>query len=163
MTRLDPLSSRPCPRPDAAALAGTWKLPGKRALSLQPTQPGVLRVAHGSLWATVDGPHHGPLNDLGDLVLVAGDTLRIAAGERVVIESWCGDAASYFTWDPLAAPVRVPRARLAHALQPLADLRAAAMLGAHALARALAPLLRLGWETVRPPRPARVAADCCGA
>ena len=47
----------------AYALAGAWKLANGRAMTLQPREAGVLRVARGGLWATGDGPHGGPLND----------------------------------------------------------------------------------------------------
>src|SRR5262245_50390417 len=50
----------------APALPGTWKLAAGRAITLQPLENGVLRVAHGVMWATADGPHDGPPNDQGD-------------------------------------------------------------------------------------------------
>ena len=43
----------------APALPGTWKLGRGRAITLRPTTDGILRIAHGRVWATVDGPHGG--------------------------------------------------------------------------------------------------------
>ena len=36
----------------ANPLPGTWKLARGRAITLRPTTDGILRVAHGRLWAT---------------------------------------------------------------------------------------------------------------
>lgn len=149
---------RSSPSSAAPALPGTWKLRGGRAITLQPREAGVLRVAHGSLWATFDGPHGGPPNDQGDHFVEVGDTVRIGAGQRVVVESWDSGAPAYFSWDPLPAVAFVPRLRMADALQPLHDLRLAVVLGAHAVVRLAAGLGRLAVQTVVPPRP--VAA--CG-
>ncbi len=49
----------------APALPGTWKLAAGRAITLEPREAGILRVAHGQLWATFDGPHSGPLQRPG--------------------------------------------------------------------------------------------------
>jgi hypothetical protein len=136
----------------APALPGTWKLAAGRAITLQPTQHGVLRVAHGCLWATFDGPHEGPVNELGDHFVEVGDTVRIAAGERVVIESWGRRNSAYFTWDPVSATVPVPGFSFADVLQPLADLRAAAGLGALAAARVVTILLRALGDALIPQR-----------
>jgi hypothetical protein len=136
-----------------AALPGTWKLRAGRAITLNPREDGVLRVAHGSLWATFDGPHAGLPNALGDHFVEIGDTLRVAAGQRLVLESFSRAAPAYFSWDPLAAPAPVPRFGLADALQPLADLRLALLLGARAIARLGAGLGRVAWQALVPPRP----------
>ena len=69
------------------ALPGTWKLRAGRAITLEPREQGVLRVAHGGMWVTFDGPHAGPRNDLGDHFVAAGGALRVAPGQRLVIES----------------------------------------------------------------------------
>jgi hypothetical protein len=92
-----------------AALPGTWELAAGRAMTLRPREPGVLRVARGRVWATCDGPHAGPLNDLGDRILHAGDALRLPAGQRWVLEAWRGESAARFDWDPL--PLRAPAPR----------------------------------------------------
>lgn len=142
----------------AAALAGAWKLAGGRAMTLQPREPGLLRVARGSLWATADGPHPGPLNDQGDRFLQAGEQLRLLAGQRVVIEAWNRAGPAYFTWDPLPQPLARPL-RAADLAQPLEDLRLALLLGARAAGRLLATLIGLGWNS--PGRDTRPAlAEC---
>lgn len=150
----------------APALPGTWKLGAGRAITLQPTQNGVLRVAHGCLWATFDGPHEGSLRELGDHFVEVGDTVRIAAGERVVIEPWGRDQSAFFTWDPAPQAARLPRITFADVLQPLADLRAAVALGVHAAARIVLVLLRAMGENILPQRsvgPRHLSANCSKA
>ncbi|MDB5871882.1 MAG: hypothetical protein JWQ07_1324 [Ramlibacter sp.] len=128
----------------APALPGTWKLAAGRAITLEPREAGTLRVAHGQLWATYDGPHSGPLNDLGDHIIGVGGQLRLRAGQRLVLEASNGRAPSYFSWDPLPVPAAVPR--LARVVQPLADLRLALGLAAGALARLGASVVGLAWD-----------------
>jgi hypothetical protein len=130
----------------APALPGTWKLAAGRAITLQPREAGVLRVAYGQMWATYDGPHQGPLNDLGDHVIGTGGQLRLRAGQRLVVEAWDGQSPAYFSWDPLAAPVRAGAPRLAQVVQPLSDLRLALALGAGAAGRLVAGLAGLAWD-----------------
>ena len=147
----------------SAALPGTWKLAAGRAITLQPREDGVLRVAHGRLWATFDGPHGGPLNDLGDHVIDAGGRLGLRAGRRVVVEAWDRGAPAYFSWDPLlvSAASTVPRA--ARVSQPLSDLGLALAMAAGAVGRLLAGLGSLAWETVAGPgrRPVATRAAPC--
>jgi len=132
-----------------AVLPGTWKLGKGRAITLAPGEAGVLRVAHGCLWVTFEGPHAGPLNDQGDHVVGAGGQLRLRAGERVVIEAWDGKAPAYFSWDPVRAVAANPSRRFAGAvLQPLADLRLAVAMGAGALGRLVAGLAGLAADAV---------------
>lgn len=91
--------------PTAGVLAGFWKLTPDRAVTLVPGEAGVLRVTHGQVWATLDGPHHGPANDWGDLVLRSGQQLKLTPGQHVVVESY-GDAvneSAYFSWEPESA------------------------------------------------------------
>ena len=91
--------------PSASALTECWKLDAGHATTLQPHQAGVFRVTQGKVWATLDGPHTGHTMVLGDHILEAGDTLRLQAGQRMVIESWhLGEGASraepaYFSWE----------------------------------------------------------------
>jgi hypothetical protein len=145
--------------PAAAALPGTWKLTTGRAITLQPAESGVLRVAHGSLWITFDGPHAGPSNDLGDYVVDVGESVRVQAGERLVIEAWGRGQPAYFSWDPVAVTVRSRGLNFAGVLQPLADLRLALGLGAVAAARLVAGLGRLARSAVAPRERGRLA-DC---
>ena len=141
-----------------AAPAGAWKLAGGRAMSLQPREPGVLRVARGGLWATGEGPHPGPLNDQGDRFLQAGEQLQLRRGQRVVIEAWNRMGPAYFPWEPLPQPAE-RSVRAADLAQPVEDLRLAVVLGAKAAGRLLAALVGLGWSSLgRDARPS--LADC---
>jgi hypothetical protein len=83
--------------------AGGWILEPHSALTLQSAEPGVMRVVRGRVWATVDGPHSGPANDLGDRVLQQGEALQVRADQRLVIEPWARSANEpvYFSWEPL--------------------------------------------------------------
>jgi hypothetical protein len=136
----------------ATPLPGTWKLQRGRAITLRPVTDGILRIAHGQVWATVDGPHGGGPTDSGDHVLEVGRSMYVRAGQRVVVESWSQATASYFAWDPVfaTAPVRA-RARLnmAIVLQPLADLRMAVALGLRALGQLAGGVAHLAWDVVR--------------
>lgn len=135
----------------ATALPGTWKLARGRAITLRPTQDGILRVAHGRVWATVDGPHGGTPCEAGDHVLEIGRSMYLRAGQRVVIEAWNRQGASYFAWDPVFAPARAarPRVTMAAVLQPLADLRMALALAGRAAGQLASGLARLGWDLAR--------------
>lgn len=146
------------------ALPGTWKLPRGRAVTLRPTTNGVLRVGHGQVWATLDGPHGASPDDSGDHVLEVGRSMWVRAGQRVVIESWSRAGAAYFSWDPVLAPVAAPAARqrlsLAGVVQPLADLRIAAALGFRALGQLARGLGRLAFDLVPSRVPRRTLPDC---
>jgi Protein of unknown function (DUF2917) len=170
---------------NAAALrcnpSGAFNLPNGRALTLQPHAAAVLRVRQGTAWVTLP-------SQPGDHFLQAGDTLRVQAGDSVVMEPWQARAhapayahagahaiahasvateALYFDWDPvpmhIAAPasavlrerwqpgVAQPAARISysHAVrQPLADLRAALVLGAGAAGRLAAGFVVWGFGSV---------------
>ena len=114
-----------------AALPGCWKLDTGRAVTLRPHEAGVLRVAQGQVWATLEGPHRGRGNDLGDHFLLPGESLALRAGQRMVLESWdpSGPAPAWFSWDPefAGAPQsrRAARGWSVAVLQPLDDLRLA--------------------------------------
>jgi hypothetical protein len=86
---------------NAVALPGTWKLASGRAVTLNPREPGRLKVLHGSVWATFEGPHGARPDSSGDIVIEQGQRLSVRAGERVVIEPLNRDAAAYFSWEPL--------------------------------------------------------------
>jgi hypothetical protein len=137
----------------ATPLPGTWKLARGRAVTLRPTTDGILRIAHGRVWATIDGPHGVGPSDSGDHVLEVGRAMYVRAGQRVVIETWSRETASYFAWDPVFAPAPQPAARTrlnpAIVLQPLADLRAAVGLGLRALGQLAGGVAHLAWDLVR--------------
>ena len=92
----------PSPQPGSCVLAA------RRAMTLQPRESGVLRVACGRLWATCDGPHSGALNQSGDHIVDPGGELRLRAGQRWVIEAWHGDSPACFSWEPLPRPWHRP-------------------------------------------------------
>lgn len=144
----------------ATALPGTWKLARGRAITLRPTTDGILRVAHGRVWATLEGPHGRGPHDSGDHVLEVGRSMLLRAGQKAVIEALNTRGASYFAWDPIHAAAHAcaragRRVHPALVLQPLRDLRLAAALGVRALAQLGAGLARLGWEIARGARAGR--------
>ncbi len=145
--------------PAAPALPGTWRLAAGRAITLRPREAGMLRVAHGRLWVTFDGPHGGPPNDLGDHVLGVGEQVRLGSGERLVAEALDARTSAYFSWDPL--PVAAGEStRLAIAVvQPLADLRLAVVFGAGAVRRLAVGLAALAWNALGG-RSRATLADC---
>ncbi|MES2632216.1 MAG: DUF2917 domain-containing protein [Pseudomonadota bacterium] len=134
----------------AASLPGTWKLSHGRAITLQPREEGTFKVAHGQVWVTWDGPHNGAGNQSGDHFVSTGQTLRVRAGERLVVESsnWTQRSPSYFSWEPLPARVRSTAPRINAVTQPLADLRLAVAFGGRALARLAAGVAALAWGAV---------------
>jgi hypothetical protein len=137
----------------ASALPGTWKLARGRAVTLRPSTDGIVKIAHGRIWATVDGPHGLAPDEAGDHILEVGRSMFVRAGQRVVLEAWNASGASYFAWDPVCEPAVSPavRARLNTRIvvQPLADLRLALGLGGRALGQLVAGVSRLGWQALR--------------
>lgn len=96
--------------PIGTPASGCWSLAAEHALTLHPNEAGVLRVAQGRVWATLAGPHHGPANDWGDVVLGGGEQLALMPGQQVVVEPY-GDAVNepaYFRWEPLVARASAP-------------------------------------------------------
>jgi hypothetical protein len=136
----------------ADALSGCWKLGSGRALTLRPTEAGMLRIAHGQVWLTFNNAHQDDGVRGGDHFLGAGEELRLLPGQVLVMESWHAAHTSpvYFSWDPLpatagvtlASPSRHALAQRAVSLpwragvaQPLRDLRGALGLAAAASGR----------------------------
>ncbi|MBA2962631.1 MULTISPECIES: DUF2917 domain-containing protein [Ramlibacter] len=142
------------PQQSTTRLSGTWKLAQGRATTLRPREDGVLRVAHGRVWLTFDGPHAGPANDFGDRVLGAGDSVRVAAGRRLVLESCDAARPVYFSWDFETAP-QPAAARAVE--QSWSDLRLALALGLRSAGRLARALVALGAGTLLP-RPVPVPA-----
>jgi Protein of unknown function (DUF2917) len=162
-----------------SAPCGSFALRSGRAITLQPHAAALLHISQGAAWVTLP-------SQPGDHFLQAGDTLRVKAGDRVVMEPWHARASQmpatetlYFDWDPMplqlaksiAAPLAAqhavalrgswhrlaaqpaPRASYCAAvLAPLADLRAAVVLGAGAAARLTVGLgtwgLATAWRAV---------------
>lgn len=85
-------------------LAGCWKLGHGSAMTLLVGQAGKLRIAHGRVWITFDDAAHDPIVRAGDHFLEAGESLDLAGGRSLVMESFAmGQAtAAYFTWEPVA-------------------------------------------------------------
>ncbi len=92
--------------PFDAVVPGSWQLVPDRAVTLLPGQPGVLRVDQGRVWATLNGPHQGPANDWGDVVLGCGQQLQLLPGQNVVVEAYTHavNEPVYFSWEPSQAP-----------------------------------------------------------
>jgi hypothetical protein len=104
-------------------MIGCVLAPGQ-AMTLRPRQPGELRVRHGTLWVTPDGPHASEDVRLGgDMFLCAGDRFRLATGQPLVLEPARAKRAATFDWVPLSAAeswrtsVRAPAAELQAALR----------------------------------------------
>lgn len=119
-------------------LTGCWKLAAGRAVTLHPTTPGVLKIAQGRVWATLDGPH---ARLTGDLFLDTGAHLPLRAGQRVVIEPFgkSGHSDAAFDWVPAPATTRWP----VTVAQPASDLRLALGSAGFALRSAAGALARL--------------------
>lgn len=154
----------------ADALLGCWKLASGRALTLRPTEAGVLRIAHGQVWITFNNAHQDDGVRGGDHFLGTGEELRLLPGQVLVMESWhtASSSPAYFSWNPLPAAAGVALARPSrHALaqravslpwragvtQPLRDLRGALGLAASAsgrLAFGLAGMAGVGFLALLP-------------
>jgi hypothetical protein len=132
-------------------LPGTWKLAPGRAITLEPREAGILKVAHGRLWVTFEGPHAGRRNESGDHFMGTGEQVRIAPGQRMVVEAWNEGCPAYFSWDPVPVPQPVRRT-FADVVQPLSDLRLALVFGGHAVARLVTGLAHVGWQSIAGPR-----------
>ena len=83
-------------------VSGVWKLAAGHALSLRPRQSGVLRIAHGQAWATLDVLHSGRGNQSGDHLLRAGQEFMVHAGQHLVFETMerSDGSAVFFEWTP---------------------------------------------------------------
>ena len=152
-----------------ARAVGRFKLPTHHALTLSIKTPGELRIAHGRVWVTFADAAQDATVRAGDHFLQAGELLRLACGQQVVMEAFDAQPASsmnspvnssaYFSWEPDTAlglatsPRRVQHAH-AEVRQPLLDLGAALhqagwALGrlVHGLGRSLACKLMLRHST----------------
>lgn len=78
-----------------AVRRGAWQLAAGQAMSLRAQSDSVLKVRQGRVWVTRDATAQWGSEDL---VLGPGESLRLAKGERLVMEPWDGFGATY-TWD----------------------------------------------------------------
>ncbi|MEO7401649.1 MAG: DUF2917 domain-containing protein [Polaromonas sp.] len=122
-------------------LSGYCKLDKGRPVTLKAREASVLRITRGRVWLTANPALNQPGARLGDHFPGRGESVMLAAGEAVVMESYGpGDASSaYYSWE--AAAQRGAMASLAFpgwragVLGPLLDLRLALGLAAAALGR----------------------------
>lgn len=108
--------ARPC---GASRPAISYTLPAGQALTVQARESGVLRVGHGRLWVTFSQAGRDLRVPAGDHFLGFGESLRLSAGQTVVMESWPEAAQgaatpAFVSWDA-DAPLR-PLERLRHVL-----------------------------------------------
>jgi hypothetical protein len=78
-----------------AVRRGAWQIAPGEAMSLKARSASVLRVKQGRVWVTPDATLASPSEDL---VLAPGESLHVAAGQRIVMEAWDGYGATY-SWD----------------------------------------------------------------
>lgn len=131
------LSARHAP----AEICGGWKLPAGQAISLRPDTPGLLRVARGQVWATVDGARGASAQALGDHFLRAGESLPVDADRHLVLET-AGSGGADLVWSSREAPQA--DTRHATVLAPMQDLRRALSMALHALGRLVTGLAGYG-------------------
>ena len=97
MTTSQVLHSQASSVPAGVAGPELCTIPQGAACSLHPRAPMQLRVVSGLAWVTLsDGPH-GWREDSGDLLLQAGQSLRIAPGQHAVVEP-LGQQALQYQW-----------------------------------------------------------------
>ena len=95
------LSSLPVPsasRVPPAVRRGAWQIAAGQAMTLKARSESVLRVRQGRLWVTRDATASWGSEDL---VLAPGESLVVAAGQKLVMEPWDSFGATY-SWDASA-------------------------------------------------------------
>jgi Protein of unknown function (DUF2917) len=151
-----------------AQAVSCFKLSAGRALSLTPRAPGELRIAHGQVWVTFGNAAQDITARAGDHFLTAGEWLRLAPGQQLVMEAHEKESPEpvYFSWEPDAAVSRPVSSRSVlpariDVRQPLRDLGLALHLAGNALGR-LAQCLAAGLAGVFVPHrsPATCTAQC---
>lgn len=115
----------------------SYTLQAGQAMTVQARESGVLRVGQGRLWVTfshADRDHRVPA---GDHFLGRGKSLRLSAGQTVVMESWSeapqgAETPACVSWEADAPARRLSGLMAAGwtALRPLAGLRHALGLAA---------------------------------
>ncbi len=99
-------------------------LPAGQAMTVQAREAGVLRVGQGRLWVTFSHTGRSLRVPAGDHFLGWGESLRLSAGQTVVMESWperapgaeCRQGAASpacVSWQADARPRFLARLRLA--------------------------------------------------
>jgi hypothetical protein len=78
-----------------AVRRGAGQLEAGQAMTLKAASAGVLRIRQGRVWVTRDATDQWGSEDL---VLAPGDSLRVATGQRLVMEPWDSFGATY-SWD----------------------------------------------------------------
>lgn len=130
---------------------GFWKLEPGRVLSLQPRRAGLLRVAQGQVWVTMDVPHLGAGNELGDHFLHAGEQLAVGPGQHLVLEPFAraGQLPVFFEWTSVPQGMRTRSEQNASPVtQPLRDLGLALVMVGTALAHLCAGVVVFGRQLV---------------
>lgn len=95
------LSSLPSPSASLvppAVRRGAWQIAAGQAMTLKARSESVLRVRQGRLWVTCDATASWGSEDL---VLAPGESLVVAAGQKLVMEPWDSFGATY-SWDASA-------------------------------------------------------------
>ena len=127
------------------AAIGSWRLHPGHALSLRPRRASLLRIYCGRVWVTQGGPYPVLGRESGDRFLSPGDTLRVQAGARLVMEplAEAGDERPvHFDWTE--APRQRAGERFAlDVLVPARELQRAVIQSGQALVRVLRGLA--GW------------------
>jgi hypothetical protein len=90
-----PSSTRTASAVPPAVRRGAWQIAPGEAMSLKARSASVLRVKQGRVWVTPDATSASASEDL---VLAPGESLNVAAGQRIVMEAWDGYGATY-SWD----------------------------------------------------------------
>ena len=65
-----------------------YSLPAGQAMTVQARESGMLRVGQGRLWVTFSHAGRDRRVPAGDHFLALGESLRLSAGQTVVMESW---------------------------------------------------------------------------
>lgn len=125
----------------------SWSLVKGSAQTFIPQTAGVLRVQKGQVWATLNAslwspqPRWCPEIDAGDIFVQPGRALTLAAGQRVVLESWpvAGVATSQLVWEPVAQSQSSRRWQQS-VVQPVHELGRGLLVTARALVHLVAGL-----------------------
>ncbi len=89
--------ARPAAVPPAVR-RGAWQLDAGHAMSLRAASASGLPIRQGRGWVPRDSTARSASEDL---VLAPGESLAVAAGERIVMEPWDSHGATY-SWDAAA-------------------------------------------------------------